>query len=1165
MEKPESISGDLDFQRLRPAPIIDDHYDNILGKPTFIWAGKNAGKSVNFGVYRSGKGAPTYAKAYLREYASRLGIRPDAVGQARLVFVHDDGAGPVIARYQQVVDGYDVMGRQLNVIMDQDLKLIGISGYFASTRDAGVKAAAKPFHGGPQAAMNAAFKDLKLPVSAYNLHRMQHSKDGFAQFAPPPGAKGAAHPALAQLTAPVGAKAVLFPVNGKLVPGWLMTIQAGRAGTEDSLGYAYVASADGSRVLYRKNLIDHDTYTYRVFADPATKKPQDSPFGNDAMPWPGHPVAEDFGAGTLVNVTATQGVGDPWLPMPVAGAPTNETTGNNVWAYLDVAGGDGQDDPADISATTTSTNTFDYAFDFSVAPTTHSNQEGAIVNLFYVDNWLHDAWYHAGFTEALGNAQYYNYGRGGVPGDPIHAEAQDNSGRNNANMFTPPDGMSPRQQMYLWDGPVLSQTTQATSTSGATYVFDPAPTATFGPQEFDLTADFAIYNDGDASGTGVNGELDACQPTSQDLTGKIALIGDIYTCNFTVKVKNAQNAGAVAAVIVYNFAPNPDQAFKMGGSDPTITIPSISVSDDDANPAIADINAGNTVTLHMAIDKAPDRDGSVDTQVMAHEFFHYVSNRLVGNALGLSNTQGGGMGEGWSDIAALLLTARPDDLASNPDGRYTEAGYVADNFYYGLRAYPYSTDMTANPLTFGDITANPEAHFVGTVWATMLWDAYVGLYKHYAAIDPTTAYATAKSKMMNYILEGLMATPNAPTMIEARDAILAAAKATSRADYDTFVAAFAKRGMGFGAVAPPRNSTSLTGVKESYKTDLKAFIIKDANLDVNAEGVCDADYSLDPGETGRITLTLLNTGSADLNGITAQLSSDSDITFSHHGRVKFRKLEMFGGTVTATADATVRSAAGTSQPMAITVSFPDVGRSSDEVQKPGPIQFQFTSNQDFAPEEFADDVELRTASLYDWTRVLTGDGAGWIVDSYYSGALGLDPNNHYWYGPDNGVPTEEALVTPPITVGDQPFSVSFYHYYQFESSDQNYDGGVVEISTDGGATWRDVTEAGGSFEFGYNGTVAANNPYLGGRQAFVNAGGTIATGAPEKISFGTALAGQTIQLRFVVGSDQFTGDVGWIIDNVTVGGATEPMFSVVVPEDSYCGRGHQGPHEPGSR
>ncbi|HET7370743.1 MAG TPA: M36 family metallopeptidase, partial [Gammaproteobacteria bacterium] len=1145
LSMPEHVSGGMHYQRLQPASMVGDHYDSTLNKPTFIWAGKSAGEKLDFLAFKQGAGAPTYAKAYLREFASRLTISTGAIDQARLVFVHDDGEGPVIVRYQQVVDGYDVVNRQLNVVMNQDLKLVAISGYFASTKGEATEAAGSAFGAGPQSAINTAFADLKLPVSAFKLSQTPERSGQFMQFAAPSSAQQAAGPKLA---APVGVKQVLYPLDGKLVPAWLMLVQAQR-GDQNGIGYAYVTTADGSRVLFRKNMVDSAEYTYRVFADATTAKPDDNPIGNGMMPFAG-PVPGTPGAGTLVTVDATHGLKDPWLPIPNGGGfnqfPTYQTIGNNVWAYLDVAGEDGRDNPADIPASTTSANTFDHALDFTMQPWQADNAEAAVVSLFYIDNWLHDAWYEAGFNEAAGNSQYVNYGRGGYGGDPLLAEAQDNSGMDNANMLTLPDGYSPRQQMYLWTGEVLSKSFVLTSSGAGTYEFDPAYPAGFGAQEFNVSGDLAIYIDGAGASA-----VDACESTSQDLHGKIALVADIFGCRFDIKAENAENAGAVGVVIVYNDGYATDEAFHMGGAKP-ITIPVLGVSDDDANPVINAMLAGDTVNFTMQLDRAPNRDGSLDTQVVAHEFFHYVSNRLVGDAMGLSNAQGGGMGEGWSDIAALLLTARADDLANNPDGYYAVGGYATGDYLYGVRVYPY---VTGSPMTFADITSDPEAHFVGTVWATALWEAYIGLYKHYAAEDPTTAYVTAKTKMMNYLIESLMATPNSPTMIEARDALLVVAKATAQADYDIFIDAFAKHGMGFGAIAPPRFSTSLTGVVESNATELKAFTVLESSIDVNSEQVCDADYSLDPGETAVIKLTLLNTGNADLDGVTAQLSSDSDIVFADGGKVTFEPetLTMYGGTVTATTTARLDSATETGAPMAIKVSFPDVGKKKDSVQEPSPFEFHFTSNQDFNAAESVDDVENTVASLNDWTRTLTGNGAGWTVatSAGVNAFLGLPADNQFWVGPDNGSPTDVTLVTPPITVGDKAFSVSFYHYYQFE--DGGYDGGVVEITTDGGKTWQDVTAAHGSFAFGYNGIIGPYNDYLNGRAGFINAGGTKYDGAPETVSFGTALAGKTVQLRFRVGSDPAGEELGWIIDDVTVEGATAPVFSVPVAENSYCG------------
>ena len=62
------------------------------------------------------------------------------------------------------------------------------------------------------------------------------------------------------------------------------------------------------------------------------------------------------------------------------------------------------------------------------------------------------------------------------------------------------------------------------------------------------------------------------------VNGKIALI-DRGTCAFTVKAKNAQLAGAIGVIIANNAA---GAAPAMTGSDPTVTIPTVSVSLADA-------------------------------------------------------------------------------------------------------------------------------------------------------------------------------------------------------------------------------------------------------------------------------------------------------------------------------------------------------------------------------------------------------------------------------------------------------------------------------------------------------------------------------------------------------------------------------------------------------
>ena len=96
-------------------------------------------------------------------------------------------------------------------------------------------------------------------------------------------------------------------------------------------------------------------------------------------------------------------------------------------------------------------------FDFPVDLLTehpHDYWDAAVTNLFFWNNTIHDVLYGYGFDEVSGNFQANNYGRGGLGGDYVRAEAQDGGGTNNANFSTPTEptatGAVPRMQMYLW-------------------------------------------------------------------------------------------------------------------------------------------------------------------------------------------------------------------------------------------------------------------------------------------------------------------------------------------------------------------------------------------------------------------------------------------------------------------------------------------------------------------------------------------------------------------------------------------------------------------------------------------------------------------------------------------------------------------------------------------
>ena len=125
-------------------------------------------------------------------------------------------------------------------------------------------------------------------------------------------------------------------------------------------------------------------------------------------------------------------------------------------------------------------------------------------------------------------------------------------------------------------------------------------TATFGPvlAAPGITGDVVVAQDpANAAGPSTT---DGCSAITNNLTGKIALL-DRGTCGFVVKVKNAQDAGAIAVLIADNVAGSPPAG--MSGVDPTITIPSVRISLANGNAIKAALGSG-TVNATMGVNLA---------------------------------------------------------------------------------------------------------------------------------------------------------------------------------------------------------------------------------------------------------------------------------------------------------------------------------------------------------------------------------------------------------------------------------------------------------------------------------------------------------------------------------------------------------------------------------
>ena len=838
-------------------------YDRTFGVPTFLWARTDAPVAA-VGALKGEDLLVARARAHLRNEAKVLHLSGAMIDQAQVFDAQFNGDGPAVVRFNQAVQGLPVFHRSLNVLLNREYRPVAVSGYFAQS-DSPLGAYAL---GAPQA-IAAAWGNLGGALDASALTPAQ-LRDGWQWYAKP--AVTGSH----VFERGPRARQVWYPRASGVEPAWQVELFARSRAGHQLIAYAFVVSALDGQVLYRENLKSEAAASYRVFADPASpiKHPYDSPLGNGYDPFPGRAPTDRLprvNAGSSLITLNDAGIvtHDPWLPDDAT-----TTTGNHVDVCLDLTdtAADGVlstplnscDDPGDFRPAMTASRTFDYPIAADDNPADANAQGAAAVSLFYLNNWLHDWWYNHGFNEAAGNAQTSNYGRGGVEGDAIMAQGQDASGRNNANMSTPADGSSPVMQQYLFDGRPLGEVRVIAPQDSGPLVWVPAG---FSKPSYDaIEADVALVNDGmgvspsDACGEAVpvDGSPVAALPAAPDptLAGKIALI-DRGNCNFTSKAQYALASGAVALVVVQNTDGEP---ISMGNGDipvaaapasPTDAVyqqlPALMIRKADGD-RIKALLASGAVTMHLERQASIDVDGTLDNQVVSHEYFHYVHHRLTSS----SNQQADAMSEGWGDTDAIMLTVRAEDaLVPGNDqfqGAYGLAGYVVNNFFAGIRRAPYTTDFTKNAFTFkhisdgtptpdgGSGSGNSEVHNAGEIWANMMYECYAGVLD-----NPRNSFADAQSHMQDYIIGGLKMTPTDATYTEARDAILSVALASDFGDYTRCSHGFARRGNGLNAVAPSRDSTDLTGVVEDY-TDFAC-----PRIGPRAEGTSGGGGALAPG------------------------------------------------------------------------------------------------------------------------------------------------------------------------------------------------------------------------------------------------------------------------------------------------------------------------------
>ncbi|MBP7415153.1 MAG: M36 family metallopeptidase [Pyrinomonadaceae bacterium] len=315
----------------------------------------------------------------------------------------------------------------------------------------------------------------------------------------------------------------------------------------------------------------------------------------------------------------------------------------------------------------------------------------------------------------------------------------------------------------------------------------------------------------------------------------------------------------------------------------------------------------------------PDYDGTADAEVIIHEHTHGLSNRLHGNASGLSTNMSRGMGEGWGDFYGYSMLAEPSDPIN---GVYTTGGYatfqlggMTSSYYHGIRRFPRApitftggpNNLPHNPFTFKHVNANcdttlgttatavssafprnpvistnsgtqacDQVHNLGEVWSSALWEVRNRMVARLGFTPGTT-------RVLQIVTDGMKLAPIGPTFLQERDSIIAAAAALPLApeaslDVSDVREGFRVRGMGFSAsIQNAGTGTNNTAVTEAF--DVPNAIITNPISVSDSTG--DNDGFPEPSENILVSVPITNSSGATINNVVGNVTGGGSANYGN--------------------------------------------------------------------------------------------------------------------------------------------------------------------------------------------------------------------------------------------------------------------------------------------
>jgi extracellular elastinolytic metalloproteinase len=385
----------------------------------------------------SGASASAVALGYVEQHGDAFGLSTQAIRNLTLVRDYVDVDGTHHLFYLQKVNGIPVFDNGLKANVTKDGRLINVVG-------------------SPVSSLSVATTSPRVSAGNAVASARQDAEESVPPVRIIPG-RDARQTTV--FSSGDRASLVLFQGVDGLRLGWQTLVSGG------SVSFMHVIDAATGQILYRRSLVNYaNGLVYENYPGAAVGGTQVV----KSISNPGWLTSSTILQGNNTHVYAdVDDSNDSTNSSPLTEPEEISPSGGGNWLYpvtpFTFVGSLNTDYGCDTSLCTWNPSFTGDASNPSGDYSYQVNRSQSGTQLFYLINNYHDHLLASpiGFTEAAGNFQQVNSTHRGLGGDPVQGETLDGANSytfgfpdplhtDNANFATPPDGIPPRMQMYLW-------------------------------------------------------------------------------------------------------------------------------------------------------------------------------------------------------------------------------------------------------------------------------------------------------------------------------------------------------------------------------------------------------------------------------------------------------------------------------------------------------------------------------------------------------------------------------------------------------------------------------------------------------------------------------------------------------------------------------------------